>query len=94
MKRFLPILLLCLTNGLVCHNAHAEENKPLYVYLSNGGLDVFPAEVLKHYEETAGELCITLFTDSVVSYPLSEIDSLGSKPSRLPVFTSFKFNSK
>lgn len=94
MKRFLPILLLCLTNGLVCHNAHAEENKPLYVYLSNGGLDVFPAEVLKYYEETAGELRITLFTDSVVSYPLSEIDSLGSKPSRLPVFTSFKFNNK
>ena len=33
---------------------------------------------MKHYEETAGELRITLFTDSVVSYPLSEIDSLGN----------------
>ena len=93
MRKLLPFLLFCLTfcySGNIC----AEENRPLYIHLSDGGMDVFPAEVYKSYIETDGNLHITLFTDSVVTYALSEVDSIGHTAGKLPSFTSFKFNNK
>lgn len=94
MRKFLPLVFFCLAFCYYDSKAYAEKKEPLYVYLSGGGLDVFPAEVYKNYVETAGKLHIMLFTDSVVSYTLMEVDSLGGKPTCLPSFTSFKFNNK
>lgn len=90
MKRLLLLLLLVL--GLQI-SILAEQQKPLYIYLSNGGLDIFPVEVYKAYEENDSELKITLVNDSVIVYSASEVDSLGAAP-QLPEFTSFKFNNK
>ena len=90
MKRLL--LLLSLIFGLQI-SLLAEQQKPLYIYLSNGGLDIFPVEVYKAYEENDSGLKITLVNDSVVVYSASEVDSLGAAPN-LPEFTSFKFNNK
>ncbi len=94
MRKFLPLVFFCLAFCYCGSKACAEKKEPLYVYLSGGGLDVFPAEVYKNYTETDGQLCITLFTDSVVTYALSEVASLGSEPNKYPSFASFKFNNK
>ena len=83
MKRLLLLLLLVL--GLQI-SLFAEQQKPLYIYLSNGGLDIFPVEVYKVYEENDGGLKITLVNDSVIVYSASEVDSLGAAP-QLPEFT-------
>jgi hypothetical protein len=48
MKRLL--LLLSLILGLQI-SLLAEQQKPLYIYLSNGGLDIFPVEVYKAFEK-------------------------------------------
>lgn len=90
MKRVLFLLSLLL--GLQI-SLHAEQQKPLYVYLSSGGLDIFPVEVYKAFEKNDDGLKITLVNDSVIVYTASEVDSLGAAP-QLPEFTSFKFNNK
>lgn len=74
--------------------AFTDDTTPLCVYLSNGRADVFPADWVKSQTQADGKLSITLVGDSVITYNLSEVDSIGKPPTKLPSFTSFKFNNK
>lgn len=84
------LLLLGLPAGL---KAETMANDTLAVYLKNGRIDVFPDSVLKSHNRTETELQITLKNDSLLTYSVAEMDSLGRVPSGFPKFTSFMFSS-
>ena len=67
----------------------------VFIYMKSGNVNVYPAQVVKSVEQGADAVRITLQNDSVVSYEMAMIDSVGhTAPEQLPVFTSFKFNNK
>ena len=94
MKKAFPYL--CLLTFCCCppQLMAQEDTSHLYVYLKDGKVDAYPQEVMKSKEQTEQELRIVLKNDSLIAYPLSEVDSLGRAPVDFPVFTSFKFNNK
>ena len=84
-----------MATGLGLSLSAQTETEPLFVHLSDGSLDVFPAASMKTHTRTADSLKITLTNDSVVGYALADLaQTTNEPPANLPVFTSFKFNNK
>lgn len=98
MKTTLHLLLtlFCSLPLFLCEAraTSTDDTTPLCVYLNNGQADVFPADLIKSQVQADGKLSITLVSDSVITYNLSEVSSVGAPPTDLPTFTSFKFNNK
>ncbi|MBQ8227317.1 MAG: CotH kinase family protein [Bacteroidaceae bacterium] len=94
--RHLLLTLFCSLPLFLCEAraTSTDDTTPLCVYLNNGQADVFPADLIKSQVQADGKLSITLISDSVISYNLSEVSSVGAPPTDLPTFTSFKFNNK
>ena len=67
----------------------------VYVYLSDGGLDVFAVSDIDGGYYTQGDyLCFPMKSGDVVYYTSQEYDSISSVVPELPELTSFKFNNK
>jgi hypothetical protein len=65
------------------------------VYFKSGNVNVYPSEIVKSTDQDADALRITLNNDSVITFAMAEVASVGNEaPQDLPVFTSFKFNNK
>ena len=95
MKKTMPLLFLLVSFIFSSYlTAQDKVDTTWYVYLKGGKVDAFPVEVMKAKEQTESQLRLKLKNDSVITYALSEVDSLGSAPVDFPVFTSFKFNNK
>ena len=95
MKKTISYLFLFLFSFVFSTSgARVLPDGSICVYLKNGRVDVFPGEVLKEHQQTAGQLSLTLNNDSTVFYAMSEVDSLGDMPKDFARFTSFKFNNK
>lgn len=95
MKKTLPYaLFLAFSLSSAEAAARVLPDGSVCVYRKGGGVDVFRAEVLKSCKEEKGLLKLTLKNDSLVSYRMADVDSLGALPTKFPVFTSFKFNNK
>lgn len=74
--------------------AIAADGDTLCIHLKNGRTDVFGPQLLVKQEQTGDSLRLTLVTDTVVGYKLSEIQSTDNNPGTLPNFISYKFNNK
>ncbi|MDY4558717.1 MAG: CotH kinase family protein [Alloprevotella sp.] len=97
MKKLLPLFLFlfCSAFPLAAQTLTYAEGDSLFLYLQGGRLDVFPGNILRQAVESNDSIRLTLLNDSVVAYPLSEVERCEtSRPQDLPVFTSFKFNNK
>ncbi len=92
-KQFLHLLLLLLACPFAGLAQEAADD--LYVYLQNGGLKVFPRDLLKGYAEVNGSLVVTLQNDIKARFALADVVRYDTTPpDTLPHFTSFKFNNK
>lgn len=97
MKKLLHLVffLCCSALPVAAQPLAYVEGDSLFLYLQGGRLDVFPGNILRQAEERDDTLRLTLLNDSVVAYPLSEVERYETtRPTDLPVFTSFKFNNK
>ena len=90
----LTLFCSCLLFPAELWAAPTDDQTPLCVYLNNGQADVYPSDLVKSQAQAGGKLSITLISDSVITYDLSEVTSVGAPPTQLPSFTSFKFNNK
>lgn len=90
----LTLFCSCLLFPAELWAAPTDDQTPLCVYLNNGQADVYPSDLVKSQAQAGGKLSITLISDSVITYDLSEVASVGAPPTQLPSFTSFKFNNK
>lgn len=66
----------------------------LCVRLKTGMTDVFGPDILTDYEQTSDSLRLRLATDTIIRYELKSIESIDTRPGKLPTFTSYKFNNK
>ena len=98
-SRFLPktqdmnlrSLLLC----MLASCATIVSAQDVLVYFKSGNVNVYPSEIVKSTAQDADALRITLNNDSVITFAMAEVASVGNEaPQDLPVFTSFKFNNK
>ena len=95
MKKTLPYLLLCLFFGVsAVSHAQKSTDSTLCVYFKNGHMDAFLGEMLKSHNIKDNQLNVRLSNDSLITYAMEEIDSLGGMPKDLPQFSTFKFNNK
>lgn len=84
-------LLVCLLAGCTAISAAQD----VLVYFKSGDVNVYPSVVVKSVSQGADVLRITLNNDSLITFAMAEVDSVGSTaPQQLPMFTSFKFNNK
>lgn len=74
--------------------ATLPEDGTLCVYLKSGKVEIVPGKLIKQHSSDTHFLNITLQNDSVLTYKMSEVDSLGNVPTNHPNFTMFKFNNK
>ena len=82
-------------NVLTSEPQNLRTSQDVIVYFKAGGAVVYPSDITRGVEQDADAVRITLVNDSVIAFPMAEVDSVGSQvPQNLPVFTSFKFNNK
>ena len=73
----------------------AASDSVYYVYRNTGeGVYALPDSLVKTYEQTASELNFTLLNDSLISFAMSDVDSVSRSMYSAPKFTSFKINNK
>lgn len=83
---FLPLVLTVKAEGV--------QDRPLCIYLKNGKVDIIPRDIIKQQTSDTQSLRVSLQNDTVLTYAMNEVDSLGGLPTRFPHFTMFKFNNK
>ena len=87
-------LLFAFLSFFLTSKAEVTANDTLCIYLKNGKVDIIPGNLIKQSIKNNSALNITLNNDSLLTYPLSEVDSLSGTPKQFPHFTMFKINNK
>ena len=88
------LLLFTFLSIFLASNAGTATNDTLSIYLKSGKVDIIPNDYIKKQESKANTFLVTLNNDSLITYNLNEVDSLGGIPKDFPNFTMFKFNNK
>ncbi len=80
---------------LISLQVHCAEADTTFVYLKDGGVDAYPADVARTGELTADGLTVTWNDGTTVRYASDDIDHVGAEPpSELPRLTMLKINNK
>ena len=93
MKRILLLLITFLSLSLTIKSEEISHDT-LCIYLKNGNVNIIPGNIIKQKNSDAQSLRITLKNDTLLTYAMSDVDSLGDLPTQHPKFTMFKFNNK
>ena len=97
MKRpFHSILIRTATALLTCLLAPltALADDPVCFYLSDGRVEIYPAEYVQSCQPTATGYTLTLFDGEKIDYTASDIDSVSHVLPEKPYLETFKFNDK
>lgn len=84
-------LFLCSLCGIT---ASALPTDTTYVYLTDGAMHAYPAEMVEEQLEVHDSLVFLLKGGLRTGYPLSRVEHLGAAPTGTIRFSSFKFNNK
>lgn len=73
----------------------AQSNSYIYLYLTNGGVEVYPADIVSSIDTLDnGSVKVNVLTDTVFTYKNKQIDHISDVAPDLPSFTSYGFKKK
>lgn len=95
IQQFRKSFLLLLSLGLCSLMRAQTADSLVYLYLSNGGVEAYPADWFTSIDTLAhGSMKVHVLTDTVFSYNKGQIDHISNEAPSLPSFTSFGFKKK
>ncbi|MBR2360559.1 MAG: CotH kinase family protein [Bacteroidaceae bacterium] len=65
-----------------------------YIYFTDGSVEAYPQEFVKHVGHNDDTYTLTLINDSTLNWESGTIDSISMMPPTYPKFAAFEFNDK